>query len=86
MKYLPPDRYHDTEYAIFECTGRTLHVFEGIVGLGLDGNGIYAGHDCEPIIVDEKHDFSDILNKEEMRELADWMIILWTEFLKQIDS
>ncbi len=67
------------EHAVFDCSGRMFNVFEGIVGMPLDGSlVITAGHDCYPFI--EEHGRSVEMVPEERCELADCMIALWEKF------
>lgn len=69
------------ETCIFESTGRTLSVFEGIIGLSLDGQqGPTAGHDCDAYVPSPGH--PDLLPSERV-ELADYMIALWQEYKAQ---
>ena len=81
MRLLEPGIYHDVERAIFDCTGRTLDVFEGIVGMSLTGAGPYAGHDCTPVCL-VGGVYRELTIDEEV-ELADHMIAMWQKFKEE---
>ena len=70
---------------IFFSTGRTRYANNGIIGIGPDMN-VTEGYDrgfyefCQGSFLDE----DEILTKDELIELADYMIEQWKKFRSKV--
>ena len=73
-------RYTGEDHIEFESTGRSAYAYGGVIGISegdVDSLSVVGGYDDRFPLHSEGE-----LTKEEHRELADYMIDLWTQFRK----
>ena len=67
MKQIDKDNFR------FQCSGRTIHANQGIIGIDPEGN-LFGGYD------DELETYYGSLTADERHELAEHMIKRWQKF------
>lgn len=70
--------YDQSDNLIFETTGKKIYAHCGIIGLSEELRSVYDGYDG--IIETSYHDDDESLTVDERKELADYMIAIWTRY------